>query len=152
SVTVATSLIGLFVFRQPLLRSIAVGGITVTLTAAALALVVLPALLGLLDRHLEWGQVPSWERTRSGAANFWRHVAGWVIHRRIVVSLSVPVFLLAWGSPFRRVLPGGADVRALRASEEPRRVMEALPHDLEAATPPADSLLVVMDDDVTRGD
>src|SRR5207302_259187 len=57
AVTVAASLSGLLVFRPPLLRSIAVAGIAVTLLAATLTLVVLPAALAMLGGRLERGRI-----------------------------------------------------------------------------------------------
>jgi trehalose monomycolate/heme transporter len=151
AVTVATSLMGLMVFHQPLLRSIAVGGILVTLLAALLSLVVLPAALALIGDRLERGRLPLLGRRRTDDG-IWRRLARAVIRRRVLVSVSMTLLLLTLAAPFRRVLPSRADVRALPAQDEARRVAEEITAHFPQAPLSADSLLVIMDDDVVKED
>jgi RND superfamily putative drug exporter len=149
-VTVAASLAGLFVFPQPFLRSIAAGGLIVTLLAATLALVVLPALIAQLGPRLL--------RSRHGARgtraqeSFWRRLATGVIHRRVAVCTVAAVALVLLGLPFRRLQPSRADVRALPSTEEPRRVVDELARDFPSASLTPISLTVSMDGDLTDGD
>ena len=57
-ITVAASLVGLFAFPQMFLRSMAIGGIAVSLGAVALAVTLLPALLGIFGTHINALKVP----------------------------------------------------------------------------------------------
>jgi RND superfamily putative drug exporter len=153
-VTVAVSLAGLFAFRLPFLRSVAVGGMVVVLLAAALALVVLPAMLAILGPRLERGRLlhrqliqPDAQRDR-----FWRRLCVEVLRQPLLVCAFVTTFLLTLAIPFGRLQPARADVRALPSGEEPRRVSEQLQRDFPATTLTPVSLLVEMDDDVLDGD
>jgi uncharacterized membrane protein YdfJ with MMPL/SSD domain len=145
AVTVAASLAGLLVFRPPFLRSIALGGIAVTLLAAALSLVALPAALALLGDGLERGRLPGLRRER----NWWRRLAAGGVRHAPAVASVVVAGLLVLAAPFRRLLPSRADVRALPANEEPRRVAETIGREFPRAALVADSLLLEMDGDVT---
>jgi RND superfamily putative drug exporter len=140
SVTVAASLAGLFVFPQRVLRSIAIGGIAVTLLAAALALVVLPAVLSLVGRRIERGGRARLEPAH--ALTFWRRVAKAVMRRRITVALAVTAALFVLALPFRRAHTARADVRALPAAEEPRRASELLAQALPSLAAPSHLVLV----------
>jgi RND superfamily putative drug exporter len=149
-ITVAASLAGLFVFRQPFLRSIAAGGMVVTLLAATLALVALPAAVAALGPRLH--------RERLGAPgdtaqeSFWHRLAGAVIRRRILVCTAAAVGLVLLALPFRRLQPSRADVRALPAAEEPRHVVDELARDFPSASLMPISVMVSMDGDLTDGD
>jgi uncharacterized membrane protein YdfJ with MMPL/SSD domain len=152
-VTVAASLAGLFVFRQPFLRSVAAGGLAVTLVAAALALVFLPAVIAILGNRLERGRVPRlWRHPAQGDGSFWQRLARLVIRRRVVVCLGVTGFLLLLALPFRRMLPSRADVRALPTQNEAREASEHVMHDFPAVSLSPHSLVVAMDDDFVKGD
>jgi RND superfamily putative drug exporter len=142
-ITVAASLAGLFAFHQPFLRSVAVGGMAVVLLAAALALVVLPAMLYLLGPRIELGRV----RRRASTAEqcqhrWWRRLAARVIQRPLLVCIGVTVFLLILGLPFRRLQPSRADVRSLPMSEEPRKVSELLTRDFPSLSLTPHTLVV----------
>jgi RND superfamily putative drug exporter len=150
-VTIAASLGGLLVFRQPFLRSVAVGGLAVTLLAATLALVVLPALIDVLGDRLERGRLP-WVGRRDPQRGFWRRLAAAVIRRRVVVCVGVTLFLVGLALPFRRLQPSRADVRALPANEEPRQVADRLQRDFPAASLQPISLMVRLDGDLVEGD
>jgi len=145
SVTVAASLSGLFVFPQRVLHSIAIGGIAVTLLAAILALVVLPAVLSLLGPRVDRGRLLSAVDTPQRAARsfaFWRRLARAVMRRRIVVASVVTVVLVLLALPFRRAHTARADVRALPASEEPRRAAELLQRELPSLVATTHLILV----------
>jgi RND superfamily putative drug exporter len=138
-VTVAASLSGLLVFRQPFLRSIAVGGMVVTLLASSLALVVLPAMLALLGTRLDRGHLP-W--AQSGAVGFWRRLTIRVIAHRRAIVIGGTLLLLLLALPFRRLAPSRADVRALPEDEEARVVSDRLQDDFASASRSPDTLVV----------
>ena len=144
--TIAASLCGLLVFPQPFLRSVAVGGIAVVMLATALALVVLPALLGLLGARVERGRIgPLWRRAIAPPAAWWSWLAAAVIRRRLAVAVAVTCALVVLAAPFLRLRPSRSDVRALPATEEPRRVADALARDFPSLSLTPATLLVTMD-------
>jgi len=77
------------------LRSVAVGGLIVTIVSMLLATTLLPAVLATLGRRVDLGRVPLvWRRTdidwNRWAAFVTRHPA------RVLVVAGLPVALLAW--------------------------------------------------------
>lgn len=149
-ITVAASLAGLFVFRQPFLRSIAAGGLVVTLLAATLALVALPAAIALLGSRLERALFGG--RGTKTQESFWHRLANGVIRRRVAVCVAAALGLVLLALPFRRLQPSRADVRALPTTEEPRRVVDQLIRDFPSASLMPISVMVSMDGDLTDGD
>jgi RND superfamily putative drug exporter len=126
---VAASLSALLVFPLYFLRSFAYAGTAVVLSAAAGALLTLPALLAVLGPR-----VNGWSFRRRAAApggngadrGFWHRLAGAVMRRPVPVATGVIVLLLVLGSPFLRVNPGLPSYESLPESNEARRVAEAL--------------------------
>ncbi|MFC8394578.1 MMPL family transporter [Streptomyces sp. NPDC057238] len=153
--TVATSLAALFIFPLPILRSIALGGITVTVSAAALSLLVLPAALCLLGRlthrfdlfaPLRRGRATrAGTMTRAGTNDqdmlwsaggptgtergFWGRIAALVMRRPAVVSLALAAGLAVMASPFTRVEFGMFDDRLFPTTSEIGRSGQALRQD-----------------------
>jgi uncharacterized membrane protein YdfJ with MMPL/SSD domain len=153
--TVATSLAGLTVFGQPLLRSIAIGGMAVVLLAATLAIVLLPAILAILDDRVELGRLARrgpWANGGLRRVALWQGLTLAVIRRPVAVCVSVTALLLLFALPFARLKPSSSDVRSLPHSEEPRQVSELLEHDFAATTLAPISVVVEMEDDVIAGD
>jgi uncharacterized membrane protein YdfJ with MMPL/SSD domain len=152
--TVATSLAGLTLFGQPLLRSIALGGVAVVLLSAALATVLLPALLAVLDDRVERGRLAArgpWAQGGLRRVAFLQRITMVGIRHPAVVCISVTVLLVVLGLPFRRLKSSASDVRSLPRSEEPRQVSELLARDFSATLAPI-SVIVGMEDDVITGD
>ncbi|MGH9227461.1 MAG: MMPL family transporter [Acidimicrobiales bacterium] len=126
---VAASLSALLVFPLYFLRSFAYAGTAVVLSAAAGALLTLPALLAVLGPR-----VNAWSFRRHGAVaggagderGFWPRLAGAVMRRPVPVATGVIVLLLVLGSPFLRVNPGLPSYQSLPESNEARQVAEAL--------------------------
>jgi trehalose monomycolate/heme transporter len=130
--TVAIALAGLLLFPQMFLRSMGFGGIAAVLVAMVAALTVLPALLGVLGPRVNAGSLP-WRRRRQGQvterSGAWSRIAHSVMRRPVAYLLVIVVALLALGLPFRNVVFGGIDARALPADTESRQVSEALDRD-----------------------
>ena len=117
-ITVAASLVGLFAFPQMFLRSMAIGGIAVSLGAVALAVTLLPALLGIFGTHINALKVPGVRtHVKEVEQSFWYRIANLVMRRPILVVIGVTVPLLLMGAPFLRFDPSLPDYRILPASE-----------------------------------
>ncbi|MFI6500210.1 MMPL family transporter [Nonomuraea typhae] len=124
--TVATALLGLLLFPQMFLRSIGLGAAAVVLVAMLAALVVLPALLGVLGRRVDAVRlVPD----LGGGGGFWHRVAAGVMRRPVLCLLGVTAVLVALALPFAHVKFGNVDHRVLPATAESRMVAEILDRD-----------------------
>ncbi|MEU0569684.1 MMPL family transporter [Nonomuraea sp. NPDC005983] len=127
--SVATPLLGLLLFPQMFLRSIGLGAAVVVLVAMGAALVVLPAALSVLGRHVDAIRItPDFGRAR-GAGGAWHAVASSVMRRPVVYLLAVTAALVALALPVLHVQFGGVDHRMLPATSESRRVAEAVDRD-----------------------
>jgi trehalose monomycolate/heme transporter len=128
-VTVAASLVGLFVFPQMFLRSMALGGIAVTLAAVVMAVTLLPALIAVLGRRIDALRMPWYRREAEAEAaerGFWNRLAHGVMRRPVVVATAVVAFLLALGAPFLGIRASTPDARVLGAQVEARQVSDIL--------------------------
>ena len=124
--TVATALLGLLLFPQMFLRSIGLGAAAVVLVAMLAALVVLPAVLGILGRRVDALPV----MPRSGrTSGLWHVIASSVMRRPVRYLVAVTVVLLALALPFLHVRFGNVDHRVLPVSAESRQVAEAVDRD-----------------------
>jgi RND superfamily putative drug exporter len=129
-VTVAASLIGLFVFPQMFLRSMAIGGIAVATMTIIINLTLLPALIAVLGHRIDAGRLP-WLGRRGDEADtrergFWHRVAFGVMRRPVLVAVAVVGFLLLLGTPFLNVRASIPDARVLGSEVEARRVSDVL--------------------------
>ncbi|MFD5271828.1 MMPL family transporter [Streptomyces sp. NPDC058335] len=137
---VALSLCALLAFPHRVLQSIAWGGATVVVLAAAAALTVLPALLCALERQLEYGNIfAPCRRTRrrdsrlhSGSGRPLSGMGGWgrlalrVAHRPVPVALAVTAGLVLLAVPFTQVRFDVQDARALAPSSPVARAQHLL--------------------------
>ena len=97
--TVIVGLLGLLF--SPLLetRSIGIGGSLVVLVAVLAALTLLPALLAVLGRRIDWPFALSGALARGRSGAFWQSLAAWVVHRpkrtllgsaAVVIAIAMP--------------------------------------------------------------
>jgi trehalose monomycolate/heme transporter len=133
-VTVAISLASLLIFPQLFLRSMGFGGVAAVTVAMLAALVLLPALLGMLGHRVDALSVRRLFRRspRPAAATGsggWYRIARSVMRRPVLYAVGVVVVLLALGAPFLRVNFGGIDANSLPAGNQTRQVAEAIDAD-----------------------
>ncbi|HEY4220806.1 MAG TPA: MMPL family transporter [Myxococcota bacterium] len=147
--TVAVSLCGLFLFPHGVLRSVAVGGIAVTVATVVLAMTLLPALLALLGKRVDALPIPFGLPLPSEIDDDrgpWHALAAFVMRRPVAVGGAVVVLLGICAVPFLRLAPSVADARALPRGDEARDVSriiddEFTPH----LTTPHELLLTLSD-------
>jgi RND superfamily putative drug exporter len=123
--TVGLSLAALVPVPLPILRSIAIGGVLVVASALLAALLLLPALLGLLGPRVDrWavGRAPS----ELEPSPFWHRVGTLSMRHPVLAALGCAVVLVALGSPVLRMRSAMPDSRALPRGSEVRSVDEAL--------------------------
>jgi RND superfamily putative drug exporter len=126
SLTIAAALASLMIFPQRFLYSMGVAGALVALLAATLAIVVLPAILGVLGPRVN-ALSPTWlaraanRDARPAHAGAWYRLSQIVMRRPALIAITSASFLIALGIPFftqvkfttvdANVLPAGATAR-----------------------------------------
>jgi RND superfamily putative drug exporter len=136
--TVAVALLGLLVFEDPTVRSLAFGGIGVVLACLAAALTLLPALLVRFGHRL----TPVDPASAHGA---FARLARAIQRRAVLVVVVVGAGLVLLATPFTRARFDDIGVHALPRSSETRRVAEAIDARFPAVT--AEPVDVVADVD-----
>ncbi|XVQ08176.1 MMPL family transporter [Spirillospora sp. CA-255316] len=137
AVTVSLSLAALLLFPFTILRSIAYGGITVTVLAAVGSLVVLPAVLVRLGGRVNGLAIPGpWRAGRAtrpdDAPGLWFRIATAVMRRPLRVAIPTALLLLALGSPFLDVRFGTFDDRLLPPEAPAAQAANQLRRDFDA--------------------
>jgi len=123
ALTVAAALSVLLVFPLMFLQSFAYAGVAVSLLAGLAALVVLPAILGLLGHRVN--ALVVWRRSVHPPAVGSR-TAALVMRRPVVVIVVVVGALAVLGSPFLGLKLGYLDYRVLPPSNHVRQTTDVL--------------------------
>jgi RND superfamily putative drug exporter len=130
-VTVAVALASLMLFPEMFLRSMGYGGVATVLVDMLAALTVLPALLAVLGPRVNALRVRRHVQrpVRDEQGGAWYRIARSVMRRPVAYVVVILLVLLALASPFRSIIWGGTDARALPAGAPARVVAEALNRD-----------------------
>ena len=141
SLTVAAAVASLMIFPQRFLYSMGVAGAVVTLVAATLALVVLPALLAVLGPRVNALSPKRLQRAadrdaRPAQSGAWYRLARYVTSRPRRVAVLSTALLIALGLPFLGIRFTSVTARVLPASASARQVDEALPASSRRTGPP----------------
>ena len=132
AVTVAVSLVGLFVFDEPVFRGLASAGVTVVVIALLVGLTLVPALLALFARRI------SAPVTKMSDDGFFARLARATQRRALPVALVLGTLLLAAGTPFLSASFRNGDADLLPTSLESRQFADrtaALFPETEATSP-----------------
>ena len=105
--TVVISLLGMLVMRVPFLYGLALGTSSAVLVAVLAALTLLPALLGVLGRHLDRFSVH--RRHTTGRETVWHRWSRLVQRHPVQFALSGLIALLVAGAPVFAMRLAGAD-------------------------------------------
>ncbi|MFY9489107.1 MAG: MMPL family transporter [Solirubrobacterales bacterium] len=142
SLTVAGSAAALTIFPLKFLYSMGLGGATVALASAAVALTVLPAVLMLLGPRIDKF---SFARGPVDHANSrWHRMAVWVMNRPAAVALGTTLVIVLLTIPAFGMKFTSVDTTVLPTTSPPRIVAETV----EREYPPSNSnasLFVVVD-------
>jgi uncharacterized membrane protein YdfJ with MMPL/SSD domain len=131
AVTVAAALAALIVFPQRFLFSMGIGGVLVALSAAAVSLTVLPALLAVLGPRVDALGLRRWRvaahrdaaEVRGGG---WYRFSAAVMRRPGPIAAATAVLLIVLGLPFLRIEFTGVDASVLPQERSARAVEDAL--------------------------
>jgi uncharacterized membrane protein YdfJ with MMPL/SSD domain len=131
SLTVAGAIASLIVFPQRFLYSMGIGGSMVALLAAAIALVVLPAVLAVLGERVN-SLSPAFlhrraERdARPATEGFWYRLSQLVMRRPGWIAAASASLLIALGIPFLQIKFTSIDAQVLPTSQSARQVDDTL--------------------------
>ena len=134
SLTVAAALASLLVFPQRFLYSMGLGGSMVALIAAAVALIVLPAVLYLLGERVN-ALAPKRLRlaaerdARPAEEGAWYRLSRFVMRRPGRIAIATSAVLLVMGIPFLGIKFTTVDASVLPADQSARVVSDALERD-----------------------
>ncbi|MEA2272771.1 MAG: putative drug exporter of the superfamily, partial [Solirubrobacteraceae bacterium] len=131
SLTVAAAVSTLLLFPLRFLYSMAIGGVICALIAAAVSLVVLPAVLAALGPRVNALAPLRWQRAAEREASdtesgWWYRLSRIVMRRPVTIALAAATVLILAGLPFLRINFGAADYRVLPTGSEARQVSEAI--------------------------
>jgi uncharacterized membrane protein YdfJ with MMPL/SSD domain len=134
SLTVAGALASLLVFPLRFLYSMGIGGALVTLSAGAVSLIVLPAVLVALGPRINALAPARLQRNAAAAAQptehgAWYRLAHGVMRRPGLIALGTTVVLIVISLPALRLQLTPADAHVLPSSAQPRQVAEAITND-----------------------
>ena len=131
SLTVAGAIASLLVFPQRFLYSMGIGGSLVALIAAAVALIVLPAILALLGTRVN-ALAPAFLRHRAerdarpAEHGFWYRLSRVVMRVPGRIAIASAAFLIALGIPFLGIQFTSVDAQVLPDSASANQVDDAL--------------------------
>ena len=131
SLTVAGAIASLAVFPQRFLYSMGIGGFCVALIAAAIALIVLPAVLTLLGARVN-SLTPAFlarraERdARAAHEGFWYRLSQLVMRFPGRIAAATAALLIALGIPFFGIQFTSVDAQVLPESASARQVDDVL--------------------------
>ncbi len=131
SITVAGALASLLVFPQRFLYSMGIGGSLVALIAAAIALLVLPAILALLGSRVN-ALSPAFLRRRAerdarpAPEGFWYRLSRLVMRFPARIAAASAALLIVLGIPFLGISFTTVDAQLLPESASARQVDDAL--------------------------
>ena len=154
ALTVAGALASLLVFPLRFLYSMGIGGMVVSLSAGAVALIVLPAVLVALGPRVNslapaWLQRSAARSARASEAGVWFRLGQGVMRRPGAVALGTAAVLLAIASPALHLQLIPADAHVLPASSQSRQIAEDL--NREFASNGAQTISIVVPASPTSG-
>ncbi|HEX2162078.1 MAG TPA: MMPL family transporter [Thermoleophilaceae bacterium] len=134
SLTVAAALASLLVFPQRFLYSMGLGGAAVALLAAAVSLIVLPAVLTLLGNRVNAGAPKFLQRraeadARPDSAGFWYRLSRFVQRIPGRIAIAATVLMLTLGIPFWSIEFTSVDAQVLPQDKSARQVDDVLRSD-----------------------
>jgi RND superfamily putative drug exporter len=147
SLAVAGAAASMLVFPLRFLYSMGVGGALVALSAGAVSLIVLPAVLVVLAPRVNALAPARLQRNAARAAlpaehGAWYRLARGVMRRPGLVALATAAVLIAIALPALRLQLTPADAHVLPSSSEPRQVAEAITRDFAVDGSQAVTLVV----------
>jgi len=125
--TVAIGLSAMLFYRGTFLASMGAAGALVVFIAIFYGLTFLPALLAVLGPNVD--RLSIFPTRMRGGFGFWKGLAGWVMHRPVLVLMPTLIFLVVLGLPFTQLRMANGDVDVLPPRLEARQGYDTLVKD-----------------------
>jgi RND superfamily putative drug exporter len=122
--TVALGLLTLVVLPVPLVRSIGLGGMVIPAASVAVTLTLLPVLLAVAGKRLDWPR----RKRPARASRGWTRWARLVVRRRWGAALIALAILGALGAAASQIKIGEPSAHALATTSQPAQTLRALQH------------------------
>jgi RND superfamily putative drug exporter len=123
------ALSGMLLVPSNVMKSLAVGAISVAIVSVVAALTLLPALLGLLGDRINALRIPWLGRNFGGEGRFWGAVVRKVMRHPVFSLVTFGLLLLALALPAVGLKLGASGVSTLPNRLESKRGFEALARD-----------------------
>jgi RND superfamily putative drug exporter len=123
------ALSGMLLVPSNVMKSLAVGAISVAIVSVLAALTLLPALLGLLGDRINSLRLPWLGRNTTGEGRFWGAVVRNVMRRPVVSLVTFGALLLALAVPAVGLKLGASGVSTLPNRLESKQGFDALARD-----------------------
>lgn len=138
AVTVAGAGLALLVFPLRFLYSMGIGVTVVALAAAAVSLIVLPALFAVLQHRVNALAPKRWREaqiaeSRAEVHGFWYRLSKFVMRFPVGTAIAGAAVLLAFGAPFLGVKFTGVDASVLPDGSQAKTVDTVLRQDFVGA-------------------
>ena len=117
--TVAIGLSGLLFYQGSYLATMGLGGAFAVAAAVIYAFTLLPALLAIMGRRVNWLRLPIVGR-QAGGRGFWHLVANQVMRRPVIALLPALVVLGVLASPVLGLQLGSGGIKLLPPQNEAR--------------------------------
>lgn len=124
AIAVLISLSALLLFPINVLFSVGVGGIAAVAVSLMVALLLLPAVLAILNKRLNWLPIPFIKQNNLNENPYIRWFLNKVVKYKYLFFIVVLFILLIVGYPFLNVRFGISDFRILPPSLESRQVFD----------------------------
>jgi uncharacterized membrane protein YdfJ with MMPL/SSD domain len=123
------ALSGMLLVPSNVMKSLAVGAISVAIVSVLAALTLLPALLGLLGDRINALRIPWIGRNQTGEGRFWGAIVREVMRRPVVSLVTFGALLLALAVPAFGLKLGASGVSTLPDRLESKQGFDALARD-----------------------
>ncbi|MGH3506492.1 MAG: MMPL family transporter [Nocardioidaceae bacterium] len=125
--TVVIALVALRVAQIPLVATLGLASAVAVITAVLAAITLLPALLGLLGRHIEKGALPAFLRGKPGSTGgMWARWSGWVSRHPVGVAVAALALLAPLIYPVQSLALGQEDIGAADPKTTERKAYDLI--------------------------
>jgi len=117
------SLSGLLFFKINVLFSVGMGGLAAVLVSVAIAVILLPAILGILNHRINWLPILLFKK-QDIRKSYWHWLVTRIVKRPLIYFIACLLFLLALGYPLLHTKVGISDFRILPNTLQSRIVFD----------------------------
>ncbi len=121
---VFVSLSALLLFPINVLFSVGMGGLAATAISMAIAIILLPSILAVLNTKINYFPIPFLNNKQASQIHFWKWIVSKVVKARLFYFITILIVLLFMGYPFLHVNFGISDFRILPKNMESRQVFD----------------------------